>query len=99
MTAPGMNLEFTASSSFRRRLSGQGDLLEAVKIAIQRRPQGAVQGRADFHSQTLKFGAQTLGVVYHRTGNRIGLVDIYQLPHEDALFESRLRQLGKREGL
>lgn len=97
MTAPGMNLEFTASTSFRARLGGRKELLQAVKDVIRHRPKGAAHGQPCFYVERLTFADQALGVVYHRTGNRIGSVEIYLLPAETTVFEKKLRHFGVKE--
>jgi hypothetical protein len=92
-----MNLEFTASGAFRDRVGARKDLLEAVKSALRLKPQGMAIGTTRYHYEKVPFEGKELAVIFRRTLNRIGLYQIYLLPDERHLFESRIERIVKEE--
>ena len=97
MTAPGMNLDFMASGSFRDRVARQPGLLDSVKRALRQKPAGSRVTDQGLHAEFVRFDGHDYAVVYRRTHNRIGLGDIFSLPEEAYLFEERMRSASKEE--
>jgi hypothetical protein len=94
MTAPGMNLEFTASGAFRNRVGGVDGLLDAVKHWHRDHPL-APPGLADC---VILHQGHAYGVIFRRKGNRIGLIEVFGLPQEAGLFTVRYQALRKMYG-
>jgi hypothetical protein len=88
MTAPGMHLEFGESGNFQRKAAALTGLSELVKVRLKDWSQAGTVICGQVREFRAVLGANAYAVLYVRRGQRIGLLDAFELPQQEPQLEA-----------
>jgi hypothetical protein len=95
MVPPGDSLEFFESQHFKRTAQPSPELRESVIEHLRSWPQSGIEVAKGVRELLFEFHGCQLAVLYRRQGNRMGLMQMFRLPEQQALLdEIKLKSVG-----
>lgn len=96
MVVPGMNLEFFEGSDFRIRLKNFGEMKGLIVGHLAKWPNSGTEICSGLRELRLPVGKQMYVVLFRRNGQRVALVDVFEIPRQETELNVALKSLRER---
>jgi len=96
MVAPGANLDFGESAVFAARVLGLEEIRQAIQLHLRNNLNAGHLVCGQLYTLELTVGNRGVAYIYGRSGQRINLAYVFEVPKEEKEFLSRLAGMKKR---
>jgi hypothetical protein len=91
MVPPGDNLEFFESPYFKKAISKASEIRDLLLAHLQSWPASGVEFAPGIRELEFRAKGRVFAVIFRRTGNRLGLMYVFELPRQESdLKKARL---------
>ncbi len=95
MTAPGANLDFVESRSFRVRIEGNQEVRTAFQEQIKNNPRAGRHICGPLYVMELTVKSRLLVYLYGMTGQKVNVAHVFDVASEEAKYQLKLEEMQK----